>query len=84
MHQCMRTTISLQDNLLERAKEQALRRKCTLSDVVNDALRYRLAESRAQTEPHVEAPLKTYGSAGLQPGVDLHNSASLHDLMEGR
>ncbi|MFP4157933.1 MAG: hypothetical protein ACLFU4_09980 [Opitutales bacterium] len=65
--------------MLKRAKEQALRRKCTLSDIVNDALRYRLTESPAQSDPQVEPPLKTYGSAGLQPGVDLHNSASLRD-----
>jgi hypothetical protein len=80
----MRTTISLQDSLLERAKEQALRRKCTLSDIVNDALRYRLAESQAQADERVEVPLKTYGNAGLQVGVDLHDSAGLRDLMEGR
>lgn len=80
----MRTTISLQDSLLERAKKQAIQEKCTLGDIVNDALRCRLAECRTQAEGRVEAPLKTYGSAGLQAGVDLHDSATLLNIMEGR
>ncbi|MEO0508248.1 MAG: DUF2191 domain-containing protein [Verrucomicrobiota bacterium] len=75
----MRTTITIQDSLLERAKEEALRKKCKLSDVVNDALRYRLAESSGAVVE--EAPLLTYGSGGLRPGVDLADSGSLQDIM---
>ena len=80
----MRTTISIQDGLLERAKRQAIREKCTLGDVVNDALRNRFAENNADGGKRIEAPLKTYGSTGLQAGVNLHDNATLRDLMEGR
>jgi len=80
----MRTTVTIQDNLLERAKQQAIQEKCTLGDIINDALRYRLVERKIDPRARVEAPLKTYGSSGTQVNVDLHNNASLRDLMEGR
>lgn len=78
----MRTTITIQDSLLERAKEEALRKKCKLSDVVNDALRYRLAESLEMVVE--EAPLLTYGSGGVRSGVDLADSAALRQIMDER
>ena len=79
----MRTTIAIQDQLLKRAKSEALRQKCTLSDIVNDALRFRLAEMpRSSTGQVEEPPLKTYGVHGLRVGVDLNDNASLNDGMD--
>lgn len=79
----MRTTITIQDSLLERAKEEALQQKCTLGDIVNDALRARLAEvSRDVVRQVEEPPLKTYGQGGLRAGVDLNDNASLNDTMD--
>lgn len=80
----MRTTISIQDQLLARAKRQAAKEKCTLSDIVNDALRSRLVESSSMASSVEEdRPLKTYGSGGLRAGVDISSNAALNDLMEG-
>ena len=79
----MRTTISIQDALLERAKEQALKEKCTVGDIVNDALRYRLIECADVDALEEPRPLKTYGRDGLKAGVDLADNASLLEKMEG-
>jgi hypothetical protein len=80
----MRTTMTINDTLLKRAKERAVRENCTLSEIVNDALRYRLVERPSHLGAAEEAPLKTYGKGGLQGGVDLSSNAALGDLMEGR
>lgn len=68
---------------MQRAKKEALLRKCTLGDVANDALRSRLAERpRSANDPLEEPPLKTYGRGGLRAGVDLDDNASLNDAMD--
>ena len=77
----MRTTIHLPDDLLVQAKKLALESDTTLTALIEEALRERLAKRRKkrQLQP---AKLTTYGTAGLQPGVDLDDSAALIDLME--
>lgn len=78
----MRTTIRLDDQLLQEAKEYAARSGMTLTAVIEDALR----EALARQETLKEAPpleLTVVSGQGLQPGVDLDDSAALLDLMEG-
>ena len=77
----MRTTINLDDRLLAEAKLLAHRSGTTLRAVIEDALRERLAR-RAEPGP-AAAPFKlhTFTGNGLQPGVDLDDSAALRDLM---
>lgn len=78
----MRTTIRLDDELLTKAKRAALERGTTLTAVIEDALRRALTPS---TEPRRDdVVLPTFRGNGLQPGVDLDDSASLLDLMEDR
>jgi len=80
----VRTTITIQDSLLARAKEEAIRQKCTLGDIVDDALRARLAEVRHHDREQVEEPaFLTYGQGGLHAGVDINDNASLNDAMDG-
>ena len=76
----MRTTIRLDDGLLREAKAYAASTDRTLTRLIEDALREALAR-RKQRRPRVELP--TSGAGGLQPGVDLDNSAALWDLMDG-
>jgi len=76
----MRTTIDLPPELLAEAKERAAREGRSLSDVVGDAVRSSF--SRTTTRERVPLELPTFGSGGLQPGVDLDDSAALLDLME--
>ena len=80
----MRTTVSIQDDLLRRAREVSLARNCTLGDVVDDALRLALSVKPKAAGPARIRPLKTFRGSGLQSGVDLSSSASLLEIMEGR
>jgi hypothetical protein len=76
----MRTTINIDDALLAEARQVAARTGRSLTAVVEDALRESL-HRRGQSAPRtVELPV--FGEGGVQPGVDLDDSASLLDLME--
>jgi hypothetical protein len=76
----VRTTIDLPDDLLTAAKERAAREGRSLSEVVADAVRSNFSRTAtADREPFV---LPTFNGGGLQPGVDLDDSAALLDLME--
>ena len=75
----MRTTIDLPPDLLAAAKERAAREGRTLSDVVSDAIRGSFVRTARSETERVELP--TFGAGGVQPGVDLDDSAALLDLM---
>ena len=79
----MRTTVTISEDLLKRARKAALERSCTLSALVEEALqRTLLADAAiASSEP---TRLPTFRGRGLQPGVDLDDTASLLDVMEDR
>jgi hypothetical protein len=77
----MRTTVRLDEDLLRRAKREALDRGTTLTAVIEDALRRALAPEAVASLDDVELP--TFRGDGLQPGVDLDDTASLLDLMDG-
>lgn len=78
---CVRTTIRLDDQLLSEAKQLAVRTGRTLTAVIEDALREALAR-RDEHGKRAPLRLKTFRGNGLQPGVDLDDSASLLELME--
>ena len=78
----MRTTIRLDDALLREAKTHAAQTGRTLTAVIEDALRAAL--QRSSERPERPIPIfKPVRHSGLQPGVDLSDSAALLDLMEG-
>ena len=76
----MRTTINIDDALLAEAKQVAARTGRTLTAVVEDALRESLHRRQTAARQPVELPV--FGEGGVQPGVDLDDSASLLDLMD--
>ncbi|HEU0304940.1 MAG TPA: CopG family transcriptional regulator [Gaiellaceae bacterium] len=78
----MRTTIRLDDDLLARAKRTAAERGTTLTALIEDALRRALAQGPASHPDR--PPLPTFRGDGLQPGVDLDDTAALLDVMDGR
>lgn len=78
---CMRTTIRLDERLLAEAKKHAAESGSTLTAVLEDALRELLAR-REQRPTRRAVRLKTGGSGGVLPGVDLDDSAGLAELME--
>jgi hypothetical protein len=80
----MRTTVRLDDALLERAKREAARRKETLTSLIERGLRLVLAQPQARrARRSVKLPVcRTRG--GTLPGVDLDDTAALLDIVEGR
>jgi hypothetical protein len=79
----MRTTININDNLLNEAKKLSLTRHCSLGEVVNEALRLSLTAQRKATSVNDSTrPLITFNGSGTQSGVDLNNSASLLKAMD--
>lgn len=77
-----RTTIRLDDELFAQAKALAARTGRTLTGVIEDGLRLLLRRPpAARGEPPARLP--SFGDGGLQPGVDLDDSAALLDAMEG-
>lgn len=85
MSRHMRTTVRLDDSLLEQVKREAARRKQTLTSMIEAGLRLVLAQSKPAppARRRVTLPVCRAGG-GILPGVDLNDSAALLDLMEGR
>lgn len=77
----MRTTVRLDDELIEEAKRLAAGRGMTFTALLDEALREALAR-RDRTEPAAPPSLPSFAGRGLQAGVDLDDFASLLDLME--
>ncbi|MCC6796748.1 MAG: type II toxin-antitoxin system VapB family antitoxin [Candidatus Hydrogenedentes bacterium] len=78
----MRTTIDINDQLLQQAKLRAAETNRSLTSVVEDALRHLLhKDPAARKKPR--RPMPVDGSGGVLPGVDLDNTSSLLDRMDG-
>jgi hypothetical protein len=77
----MRTTIRLNDDLLARAKEAAVKSGRTLTAVVEDALRQTLASKKTSPKRR-RIRLVSSGKGGLRPGVNLDSTADLLDIMD--
>jgi hypothetical protein len=77
----MRTTVNLDDQLLGDAKLLAQQTGRTLTAVIEDALRERLARRHTSAEC-APTRLPTVTGQGPLPGVDLDSSANLRDLMD--
>ena len=80
----MRTTISIEDSLLQKAKKISHERRCSLRAVIEDALRAAFAKDGKRTRSGAPRPLKTFKGTGVQPGIDLSSSAALLEAMESR
>ncbi len=78
---CMKvkTTLKIDDSVMAHLKKEALRRGCTMSELVESALRLLLqSEKPSQKIP----PLPTFKSGG--PLVDIADRDALYQAMEGR
>jgi hypothetical protein len=71
---CMRTTVTIDDDLLRQARVVAATSGRTLAEVIKDALRGTFAARRTpQTQLR---PLPTFKGTGVAPGVDLSDNAA--------
>ena len=78
----MRTTIRLDDALLQEAKQVAAHSGRTLTQVIETALREALARREAPRRLPIE--LVSFGGGRIMPGVDLEESAALLGLLDER
>ena len=76
----MRTTIRIDDALYRKLKAEAARRGSTIGELIEDAVRTALAQSRRID--HDVRPLPVHPGGGLMPGVDLTSNAALGDVMD--
>lgn len=76
----MRTTLSIDDRLLERAKKQARRRGQTLGQYVESAVRRDLvAPEPASSTP--ELPVFIRGT-GMRPGINPSSNRAIYDALD--
>ena len=79
----MRTTIRIDEQLLEQARREAIRQKKSLTAIIEDALRASLSRQQS-TGKRRPVKLVTFSGQGLLPGVDLDDSSALLDLMDNK
>jgi hypothetical protein len=77
----MRTTVRLDEELMGEVKRYAAENGLSLTAVLDRALREMLAR-RSKLRNRKRLKLPTFSGKGLQPGVDLDDSAALLELME--
>ena len=77
----MRTIINLDDDLHRRAKAFAARVGTSLTALVEEALRIRLAQPATRQKGRVKLP--TFRGDGLQSGVTLDDMDTVYDRMDG-
>lgn len=79
----MRTTVRLDDGLLDQARKEAARRGTTLTSLMEEGLRLVLARpAQGPERRRVHLPVGRE-TGGTLPGIDLDDSADLLDRMEG-
>ncbi len=74
----MKTTLNISDVTMLAIKREAARRRQTMSELVEAALRSAVAPQRPEAEL---PPLPAFRSGGLR--VDVANREALHSVMEG-
>ncbi len=75
----MKTTLVISDRVMTRLRQEAARRRCTISELVEAALRQFLeAKERRGSLP----PLPSFDSGGAL--VDVADRDALYQAMEGR
>jgi hypothetical protein len=80
----MRTTVRLSESLMERARQEADRRGVTLTSLIEQGLQLVLRRPLKRSERHAVVLPECKAGGGTHPGVDLDDSADLHDRMEDR
>jgi hypothetical protein len=80
----MRTTVRLDQALLERAKAEATRRNTTLTSLIEEGLELLLRRPlKRSSRPPIKLT-ECRAGGGTLAGVDLNDSASLLDRLESR
>lgn len=80
----MRTTVRLDQALLERVRAEAARRKTTLTSLIEQGLELVLRQPMKASRRRSIALPECRAGGGTLPGIDLNDSASLLDRLDGR
>ncbi|MBM4288638.1 MAG: DUF2191 domain-containing protein [Deltaproteobacteria bacterium] len=75
----MRTTIRINDHLLEQAKARAAAEGRTLTSLIEEGLTILLSRPKDKRPP-IKLPL-SQATGGVLPGVDLNRSSDLEEIM---
>ena len=75
----MKTTLNIDDSVMERLRREAARQGRTMSELVESALRllFQMRKKRPELPP-----LPTFSSGGAR--VDVADRQALYEVMEGR
>ena len=76
----MRTTVRINDELLQGAKKRAADEGRTLTSLIEEALALIVAKPKARKRGRVELPVSE-ASGGVLPGIDLNRSGDLEEAM---
>jgi hypothetical protein len=80
----MRTTVRLDEALLERARQEAAKRKTTLTSLIEQGLELVLRRPMKAVARQTVVLPECRAGGGTLPGIDLNDSASLLDRMDER
>jgi hypothetical protein len=83
MMQLVRTTVTIDDELLKELKTIAAREDRTIGSLLEDALRDHLNRLAERQAPFTPLPRFTPADPGLRPGVDLEDRHAIMDLLDG-
>lgn len=75
----MKTTLNIADSVMQRLREEAARRGCTMSELVEAGLR-RVLDEPAQPTHQVGEPLPQWHSGGAW--VDVADRDALYETMD--
>lgn len=78
----MRTTIRMKDELLQKAKIEAAKKKISLTAFIEEAVEDKLHSERQLPEEVSDFKIITFGAGGVADGIDLNDGSSLLDMME--
>ena len=73
----------MEDYILEEARKQALAQHLSLAKYIEVAVRQKLAEDVQEAAPPYQG-LRTFKGTGVQPGIDLNDSATMLDTMDDK
>lgn len=73
----MRTTITIDNNILEALKRRAFQRNLTVSLLIQEAVQSYLAQQDSEPEQETPFELVTYGAGGRFPDINLDKTSLL-------
>jgi hypothetical protein len=78
----MRTTLTIDDDIFDRLRQEAAQTRRRFSEVLNDRLRLGYTTQRAGGKPASEFKVEPFPAKGFAPGVDPKKLNQMFDILE--